>query len=209
MDDVLNPVQLRSILTQQSLLMASAKRLVRDGLAAYTTSAVATEAGMSQGALYKHFPTKSLLLANSVRHLLYQLFQDFDKAMLPHWPQLARKPLKKRVSVTIAALWKVFRSNELRAVFEVFVAARTDRTLDELLGPILEKHRAKIHERSKWLFAELADHEDGPLAVDAIVFAMQGAAIGLFGSALRDDAANLAFFERLALREMTLLQQTK
>lgn len=209
MGTILVPVQDRSHDTQHRLLQASAKRLVADGLAAYSTIAVAKEAKASQGALFKHFPSKSLLLAKTVEHLLDFVFRRFDGAVMDHVEAFERETLEARVSLAIGALWSIFRGDELRAIFEVFVAARTDPTLDVLLAPILTRHRARIHATARLIFDEVADHPDGYAAVDGILFAMQGAAIGLFGDALRDDATNIAFFERLAFRELALLQPTK
>jgi AcrR family transcriptional regulator len=208
MDAILTPVQDRSHDTQLRLVVASAKRLVADGLSTYSTTAVAKEAKASQGALFKHFPNKSLLLAKTVEHLLDFVFRRFDGAVMDHIEEFERGTLDARVSVAVGALWSIFRSDELRAIFEVFVAARTDPMLDGLLAPILTSHRARIHRTATRIFDEVADHPDGLAAIDAILFAMQGAAIGLFGSALRDDATNIAFFERLAHRELKQLEQS-
>jgi len=196
------PVQSRAVVTRARIVEASAQRLVEAGLAGAGTPAVAQAAGTSQGAVFKHFPTKTHLLAETVAHLLRGLVADF-RAALPARPAVA--PLEARVDVAVASLWRVFRSDQLRAVFEVYVVARTDPALEALLEPVLAAHRARIHEEAEALFPELAAHVDSSLVIDAVVYAMQGAAVGLFGPALRDDAQNLAFFRRLALRELAHL----
>lgn len=196
------PVQPRAVATRVRLVEASARRLVEAGLAGAGTPAVAHAAGTSQGAVFKHFPTKNHLLAETVAHLLRGLVASF-RASVPTAASTA--PLDQRVEVGIAALWQVFRSDELRAVFEVYVVARTDPSLEALLEPVLADHRARIHVEAEALFPELAGHPESSSVIDAIVYAMQGAAIGMFGPALRDDAQNLAFFRRLAVRELAHL----
>ncbi|MBK7402161.1 MAG: TetR/AcrR family transcriptional regulator [Myxococcales bacterium] len=196
------PIQSRALATRVRIVEASAQRLVEAGLAGAGTPAVAQGAGMSQGAVFKHFPTKTHLLAETVAHLLRGLVIAF-KTGLPG--DASHAPLEARVEVGVASLWRVFRSDELRAVFEVYVVARTDPALEALLEPVLAAHRARIHEEAQALFPELASHADSSLVIDAVVYAMQGAAVGLFGPALRDDAQNLAFFRRLALRELAHL----
>lgn len=196
------PIQPRAVATRVRLVEASARRLVEAGLAGAGTPAVAQAAGVSQGAVFKHFPTKNHLLAETVAHLLRGLVEAF-RASLPEGAAVA--PLDVRVDAGVASLWRVFRSDELRAVFEVYVVARTDATLEGLLEPVLSAHRARIHAEAEALFPELGAHPESSSVIDAIVYAMQGAAIGMFGPALRDDAQNLAFFRRLAVRELAHL----
>ena len=195
------PVQPRAVATRARILEASARRLVASGLAGAGSVAVAQAAGLSQGALFRHFPTKTHLLAETVTHLLGRLVESFRGGLALG----AESPLEVRVDAAVASLWRVFRSDELRAVFEVYVVARTDPGLEAQLGPILERHRARIHDEARALFPELSAHVDATFVIDAIVYAMQGAAVGLFGPSLRDDAQNLAFFRRLAARELAHL----
>jgi AcrR family transcriptional regulator len=204
MMEVTEPLQERARRTRSTLLVAAAEVLVDCGLAGCTTAAVAEAAGCSQGALFKHFPTRALLLAHTVQSTLDALVEGFDDAIRAA-PKLPKLALEDRVRLAIATLWAIFRSDELRAVFEVFVAARTDPALEELLAPVLERHSARIHAEALRLFPEVARHPEATTIVDGIVLAMQGAAVGLFGQAARDDHKNLAFFERLALRELAYL----
>jgi AcrR family transcriptional regulator len=195
-------VQLRSTLTKFRLTEAGAKQLVEAGLAGTSTIAVAQRAGVSQGALFRHFPSKPVLLAAVVEYLLAEFVADFDQ-------EITKRRKKKGVDpihASCVVLWKIFRRPEMRAVFEVYVAARTDATLAKLLTPILEKHRASILEEAQLLFPEVkGKREDFEAAVDAVVYAMQGAALGLFGPDPDAEVEHLAFLERLARRELARL----
>src|SRR5688572_18628637 len=110
-------VQLRSVETRSRLTEAGAAQLVEAGLAATSTIAVAKRAGVSQGALFKHFPSKADMLAAAVQYLLAVFVADFDREI--------KKSQKKKgdpVRQSCVVLWKIFRRPAMRAVFEVYVA---------------------------------------------------------------------------------------
>ncbi|HEU4537866.1 MAG TPA: helix-turn-helix domain-containing protein [Polyangiaceae bacterium] len=193
------PQQARSQATHARLIEAAVDCLVRQGYAGTSTQAVAQAAGVSQGALFKHFPSKAELLGAAVSHVLASLVGAFRL-------ELGRRregaTPGDRVGPAVGALWAVFRSAELSVLLEVYVAARTDPVLEARLGPALAAHNGHIIDEARRLFPEVAGHPGFEGAVGAVVYAMQGAVVGLFGPAARDDAANLAFFERLARREL-------
>ena len=55
--------------TKEKLLRAARSIGARDGLAAVTTAAIAAEAGVAEGTLYRHFPSKDDLLIEAYRRL--------------------------------------------------------------------------------------------------------------------------------------------
>src|SRR5687767_1043910 len=64
------PKQARSERTRAGIVDAAARTLATQGFHKASTQAVAGAAGVSQGALFKHFPQKSLLLAACVERIL-------------------------------------------------------------------------------------------------------------------------------------------
>jgi hypothetical protein len=70
------------------------------------------------------------------------------------------------------------------------------------LVPILDRHRAAILDQARRLFPQHPGDFDA--AVDAVVYAMQGAALGLFAPRPDLEIEHLAFLERLARRELGL-----
>ncbi|HEU4412205.1 MAG TPA: TetR/AcrR family transcriptional regulator [Polyangiaceae bacterium] len=201
MTTVRGPQQARSQATRARLIEAAAECLVQRGYAGTSTQAVAQGAGVSQGALFKHFPSKAELLGAAVAHLLASLVGMFRREAGRRLGR-AKGGALGRVGPAVGALWAVFRSAEMSALLEVYVAGRTDPVLEARLGPALEAHNGHILDEARRLFPEVASHPEFEGAVGAIVYAMQGVVVGLFGAAARDDAANLAFFERLARREI-------
>ncbi len=194
------PQQARAVATRSRLVDAARSLLAEQGMRGTTTAAVAARAEVSQGALFKHFPTKIDLLASSTAAVLASLVEAF-RAGLPR-----RRPveLEGRVRAGVAALWRVFRLPAMQGVFEVYLAARTDPELARAITPLLTEHRANILREARALLPELAGDAALESGVDAVVYAMQGVALGVFASDERVEREHLAFFERLAANELAL-----
>ncbi len=198
------PKQRRSVATRARLVEAAIEALVEQGLAGATTPRIADRARVSQGALFKHFPTKDAILAAAVESMLHAFVTDFEAQM--QVAQLHARDTDALVTAACAALWRIFRTREMRATFEVYIAARTDDAIAQRLVPILDRHRDAILAQARALFpppAGARDH-DFETAVDAIVYSMQGAALGLFAPRPELEVDHLAFLERLARRELGL-----
>jgi len=61
--------------TKEKLLRAARTIGAREGLAAATTAAIAVEAGVAEGTLYRHFASKDDLLIEAYRRLKADVFQ--------------------------------------------------------------------------------------------------------------------------------------
>ena len=192
------PQQERSHATRARLVEAAAACLMELGYSGASTAVVAKGAGVSQGALFKHFATKADLLAACLQQILANFVRRFadELAAAPH------RPPPERIRPAIAALWRIFRAPGMRVVFELYVVARTDAALAAQLEPILTRHREAILAEARRLFPELPLGPEFDAAVDAVVYAMQGVVLGLFAPDGAADAAHLAFFERLAQHEL-------
>lgn len=192
------PQQARAALTRARLIAAAGAVLVEEGLRGTTTGAVAARAGVSQGALFKHFPTKIDLLGASTERVLLSLVEAFREAL----PTPPPSDLDARVRLGVTALWRVFKLPAMQGLFEVYLAARTDPALGEALEPLLAAHRENILREARALLPELADRPALESGVDAVVYAMQGVALGVFSSDARREREHVAFFERLAVHEL-------
>jgi AcrR family transcriptional regulator len=60
--------------TRERLLRAAIGIVARDGLAAATTAAIAAEAGVAEGTLYRHFDSKDDLLIAAYRQMKNEVF---------------------------------------------------------------------------------------------------------------------------------------
>jgi AcrR family transcriptional regulator len=158
--------------TRARLLDAAIDCLVAQGYAHTTTPDVARRAGLSQGALFKHFPTKAELVAAAVEHLFATLVAEYRAAFA------GIAETADRSAAAIELLWRIFRQPRLQVAFELYVAARTDAELSRRLAPVAEQHRENLRRHARELFPESAANPDFPVVVDLVLDAMQGAALG-------------------------------
>ncbi len=121
------------------LIEAGAEVLVNDGNAGFSTAAVAKAAGVSNGALFRHFPTRLDLLVASTELLMERMRHVFAE----EFTRLGEGPKLRHI---LQALWTCVDRNELLAITEITALTRTDADLQERFTPILAAHHEKISE---------------------------------------------------------------
>ena len=166
------PIQARAKATRKKLLESAARSLCEFGCRGTTTTVVAAGAGVSQGALYKHFGSKNKLMAATTEYLFSGLVDEFRNAFAAGYGE------KDNLSLALRELWAVFLRPELYAIVELYIAARTDEALRQALVPVLWRHRVTLFEEAKRLFPDAAANNPRfVLAVEGLLSAMQGAAL--------------------------------
>jgi AcrR family transcriptional regulator len=196
------PKQARAVATRQKLLEATVTCLAHLGYAGTSTTAVAKEAGVSQGALFRYFPTRTQLIGAAIADLFERFVSDYDGAF-----QAASRAETDRVAVAIRLLWTVFTAPPMHAVFEVYLAARTDPDLAAAIAPALLRHRQNMLVEARSLFPDMAASPDFESVILGVVATLQG--VALQHVALRDDVAasqELRFVHRICVREIHALQ---
>ena len=87
-------------------MQAAARIVAHDGMAAATTAAIAAEAGVAEGTLYRHFDSKDDLLIASYRQMKQEVFLDagegLDTSMAP----------PERLKRTWKAIYLAYRANK-------------------------------------------------------------------------------------------------
>ncbi len=157
--------------TRVALLDATLACLVELGYARTSTTEVARTAGVSQGAIFKHFATKSALMAAATESLFDTLIVRFGEAF-------ARDAEgDEPVVVAIRRLWDVFCHPSLRAVYSLFAEAAADDDLRSTLGPVVERHSKRLLSLAESLFPEIATSPAHRALFEAVLFAMQGATL--------------------------------
>ena len=152
--------------TRNALLSAAIDQLVDHGLASFTTTEVCKRAGVSQGALFKHFDSKAALLAAVVEQLFDNLRADYEVAFVD-----LGESTDLRLAVDL--LWARMLDPRLAAGFELYTAARSDADLAASLDPVVEAHCARIHELAAGLLPDIAPERLTPL-VDLVILSIQG-----------------------------------
>lgn len=160
--------------TRERLLDATVRCLETLGYARTTTTEVCRLAGVSQGALFKHFPTKAALMAATAAHLFAALVAHYRR-------EYARLPSgSTRLAASIDLLWALFETPRMHAAFELYVAARTEPDLAKALGPVADAHYENLHALARELFptVDAAGAARFDALVDLIIGAFQGVALG-------------------------------
>ena len=161
----------RRAATARALLDATVSSLFELGHARTTTTEICQRAGVSQGALFKHYPTKQALLAAAAEHL-------FDTLLGRYLEGFAEIPAAAdRVAEAARLLWRMFESHELAAAFELLISARTDPALAQGLAPVVARHAEKLRSEARRLFPEATGNPRFELVLDAMLELMQGMAL--------------------------------
>ncbi|WP_225993432.1 TetR/AcrR family transcriptional regulator [Actinomadura rudentiformis] len=165
--------------TQARLLEATMECLVDLGWSGTSTTEVARRAGVSRGAQQHHYPTKMVLVAAALEHMLeaQRLAYETAFAILP--------PERRNVEGALDLLWEVFRGRPAKALLELAVAARTDEELRPLCRDLNERVLEVILETFERLFPSTSLPADFVPTILRGIFAML---VGLsVQNALDDD----------------------
>lgn len=92
--------------TRAKLMQAAARIVARDGMAAATTAAIAAEAGVAEGTLYRHFESKDDLLIAAYRQMKQEVFLDAGAAL-----DTGLAP-PERLKRTWKAIYLAYRANK-------------------------------------------------------------------------------------------------
>lgn len=120
------------------LIDATIDALDRRGYGGSTTAEIAAAAGVSQGALFRHFPTRRDLLAAAAAVVARRQVAAF-RAMAPA-PAHTRAELHAALSAVVA----IGGSRENRTWHELMLAARTDDALRDALQPATELYQREV-----------------------------------------------------------------
>ncbi|MBT6179147.1 MAG: TetR/AcrR family transcriptional regulator [Deltaproteobacteria bacterium] len=164
--------QERSAQTQHKILQATIDCLVEYGYGGMTTTQVCRTAGCSQGAIFKHFPTKAILVSSAVNELYQELVEQYREMFR------AIPDDQDRLRESLNQLWELFQQPRLLVVYDLHTAARTDPELKSIMGPKEKAHRDSIRELAEELYPEASSSPFFVGAIDILLNAIQGAAVG-------------------------------
>lgn len=186
----------RSQTTQKKILDATLDCLMKYGLRDTSTVDVTRRAGVSRGALLHHYPTKELLLQQTLQYLLRAEVDDILR--------MADEVDSGRMGLDdfLADLWERFSGRLYMISLEYIVAARTDPALREVLAEVAWEFNTSLD--ALWerlmLNSDLAPRERR-LALNSTLCLMRGmSAQGIW----RDDPQ--FFREMLEFWKQTLVK---
>lgn len=158
--------------TVARLLQASIDMIIEVGYARASAAVITKRAGVSVGALFRHFETMGDFMAATAYEVLRRQLETFTK-------QVAEIPADRPALPAALTILRDITAGSTNAVlYELMVAARTDEKLKETLQNVLGQYSAKIHDAARALpGAESFPEETFPVIVALMTNVFDGAAI--------------------------------
>ncbi|CAJ1494565.1 TetR/AcrR family transcriptional regulator [[Mycobacterium] kokjensenii] len=164
--------QQRRETTVARLLDASIATIAEIGYARASAKVIAARAGVSDGALFRHFGTMGDFMAATAQEVLRRQLERFEK-------QVAEIPVDAPALEAALTVLRDLTANDTNAVlYELLIAARTDDRLRAVLAEVLAEYSAKIADAARALpTAEAFPEEHYPTLVALLTNTFDGAAI--------------------------------
>ncbi len=159
--------------TRAKLLDATLACLGELGYGRTTTTEIVQRAGVSQGALFKHFPSKAALMSAAVEQLFTELVTSYEDIF---------QGMPRDASHAFDLLWTFFTGPKLSIAFELYLAARTEQALRSALEPVVRAHRAQLIAHARVLFPEAAQKPEFDAWIDLMMMAMEGLVVERLGA---------------------------
>ena len=129
----------KSEATRRRICEGAARRLFANGYHGTSIKQIADNAGVSQGALQHHFPSKDDLVEATAEYLLARSLKWFAMVKV----ELAKD--RSAFGDVIRRSWREqFTTDEYGALLEIMTAARTDEKLRARVAPKLDNWRNAI-----------------------------------------------------------------
>ena len=153
-----------------ALLDATVACLAERGYAATSTAAVCAEAGVSQGALFRHFPTRQALLVATAEHVAASNVADFRATVG------AEVGTVDDVVAVLHRLRAIVLSPANQTWRELLVAARVDADLRAALLPARESLQARMLAVATELWGARLPADDLAAVLSIVVNVLDGLA---------------------------------
>ena len=165
-------VQERSRDTRERILDAAVTALVEDGYAGATTLRIQSLANVSRGRLLHHYPSRDALLVAAVAHLTEGRIAAL--AIEVEWSDDPRE----RIDQVVDTMWATFQQPFFWASTELWLAARANPVLREVLLPHERRVGAAVSRKVRMFFGSpLAAHPRFGAVRDLLLTSMRGTAL--------------------------------
>ena len=158
--------------TVARLLDASIATIVEIGYARASAAVITKRAQVSEGALFRHFPTMGDFMAATAYEVLRRQLDLFTE-------RVGEIPADRPAWAAVLTILRDITATSTNAVlYELMVAARTDKKLRATLQQVLDQYRAKILDTARVLpGADEVPREMFPVIVAVLANTFDGAAL--------------------------------
>jgi AcrR family transcriptional regulator len=145
------------------LLDASIDTIIEVGYARASAAVIARRAQVSDGALFRHFPTMGDFMAATAREVMRRQLELVTK-------RVAQIPAEQSaLEAAVRIQWEATANETNAVIFELMVAARTDDKLRGTLQEVLAEYATHIYQTAKALPGADAYPEDTLITLVAII----------------------------------------
>lgn len=154
------------------MLEASIDTIVEVGYARASAAVITKRAGVSVGALFRHFETMGDFMAATASEVLRRQLETFTK-------RVAEIPADQpALDAALVILRDITRGATNAVLYELMIAARTDEKLRETMQEELGQYSAKIYDAARALpGADTVPEEIFPVVVALLTNVFDGAAV--------------------------------
>jgi AcrR family transcriptional regulator len=169
--DMARTQQQRREETIARLLDASIETIVEVGYARASAAVIARRAQVSDGALFRHFPTMSDFMTATAREVMRRQLEFVTN-------RVAEISAEAALEAAVRIQWEATTNATNSVIFELMVAARTDEKLRAALQTMLAEYAINIHETARaFPGADRFDEDTFATLVAIITNSFNGAAI--------------------------------
>jgi len=157
--------------TVARLLDASIETIVEVGYARASAAVIAKRAKVSDGALFRHFPTMGDFMTATAREVMRRQLELVTKRVA----EIRDEPA---LEAAVRIQWEATTNATNTVIFELMVAARTDEKLRIPMQTMLAEYAVNIHETARaFPGADRFDEDTFATLVAIITNSLNGAAL--------------------------------
>ncbi len=170
---------LKSAQTRSRLIEATIQCLVKVGFSGTTTPLVASEAGLSRGAMLHHFENSATLIRATIVELHERRLRAFRRSS---------ETSQHNPTTMVGAYWRQVQKPAFIAFQELAMAARTDSELAQIMRPLQAEYRERFYSEAIALYPEWhSAPEQFAQAMALSQTLMEGMAMSLLTGALEEE----------------------
>ena len=165
----------KSAATRRQIVEATLRCFSKLGYFHATTPAIAEESGLSRGAMLHHFPTRPEVVRAAVEHLQAKRLKAFHSVMV------GSSSTENRAHAVLRAHWQQLRHPLYAVLIELYVAARTDPELADILLPAERAFVREMRMVARKIVPEWRSAgANFDVGFDLMYYVLQGAALNMF-----------------------------
>lgn len=170
----------KSQMTRVSILEATVQCLVQIGYAQTTAEKIASQAGVSRGAMTHHFKSRAMVFNAAAKYIVEKRAEEYERLIGGIVVAPGTLPSEKHMRETMTVCHQYYTSPTFVALHELLRGARTDKALKRAMTALEKSLDEKISDAMLKRFPYLAVVEETrELLMDLIMSSMQGVAVDM------------------------------